>query len=507
MARHSFEFDETQNPDQLHFFESRAPICGFTGGYGNGKTAVLGLCAITVAATYRDARVLVGRATRPKLEDSTKPELMKWCPEDWIAKRPSDRHNNLLLKHSNSTIEFRHIRQEGKGKGEEQSNLLSATYDAIFVDQLDDPEFSYKDLADLIGRLRGTAPYIGNDPTMPAVGPQWFRFGANPTRNWLFREVVSPYFTYKRTGLVTRKLMIDEDTKQPIVEVFNAPSSANVKHTGKAYVSRMKAVYRGSMAKRFIDADWSAYEGLVYPDYDETVHMIEHEQMLAHINESLSSDSVGVVEGYDYGQVSPSCYLLAFFDDTGNVFILDGFYEPLEHVRSQAKLIKEVRKLYNIIPTDHIYADPDIFKGRNATATRVGDSIASLFREEGIDMQRGANAVESGIDKISSYLASDDMHMHPIKRQYGAPRLYVSNKLDFWHNEIADYYWNTNIAGERVDKPRDYNDHAMDATKYLFTRRGRVVGGLRRVVRQLDPRVRQWTEAESTTRQRLPRYQ
>jgi len=122
-------------------------------------------------------------------------------------------------------------------------------------------------------------------------------------------------------------------------------------------------------------------------------------------------------------------------------------------------------------------------------------------------MQRGANAVESGIDKISSYLATDDMHMHPIKRTYGAPRLFVSNKLDFWHNEIADYYWNTNIAGERVDKPRDYNDHAMDATKYLFTRRGRVVGGLRKLVRQLDPRVRQWTEREESTVRRLPRYQ
>jgi hypothetical protein len=432
---------------------------------------------------------------------------MKWMPNDWIARKPTDRHNNLLLKHSNSTIEFRHIRQEGKAKGEEQSNLLSATYDAIFVDQLDDPEFSYKDLADLIGRLRGTAQYIGDDPTMPDTGPQWFRFGANPTRNWLYREVVSPFFTWKRTGFSTRKLMIDEDTKLPIVEVFNAPSSANQKHTGKQYVSRMRAVYRGTMAKRFIDADWSAYEGLVYPDYDETVHMVDHEHIIAHVNEALLSDSVGVVEGYDYGQVSPSCYLLAFYDDSGNVFIVDGFYEPLETVEKQAKAIKTIRNSHGIVPTDHIYADPDIFKGKNATSTRVGESIANMFRDNGIEVQRGANAVESGIDKISSYLANDDMHMNPIKRQYGAPRLYVSSKLDFWHNEIADYYWNKNVAGERVDRPRDYNDHAMDATKYLFTRRGRVVGGLRKVLRPLDPRVRQWAEIENNTSRRLPRYQ
>lgn len=506
MTNKVFEFDENDNPDQLHFFESRKSIAGFTGGFGNGKTAVLGLCAITIAATYRDARVLVGRATRPKLEDSTKPELMKWIPEDWIAKKPSDRHNNLLLKHTNSTIEFRHIRQEGKGKGEEQSNLLSATYDAIIVDQLDDPEFSYKDLADLIGRLRGTAAYIGDDPSMPRVGPQWFRFGANPTRNWLFREVVSPYFTYKRTGLVTRKLMIDEETKLPIIEVFNAPSTANQKHTGKAYVNRMRSVYRGSMAKRFIDAEWGAYEGLIYPDYDETMHMVEHSDMVEYISQTLAADELGVVEGYDYGQVSPSCYLLAFFNSVGDVFIVDGFYEPLMTVKEQARQIKRIRNEHQIVPTTPIFADPDLFKGRNATATRVGESISSLFRDEGIEMQRGANAIESGIDKISSYLAPDDAHLHPIKRQYGSPRLFVSSKLDFWHNEIADYYWNTNVAGDRVDKPRDRNDHAMDATKYLFTRRGRVVGGLRKLPFRLDPRVRQWTEREENTRRILPRH-
>jgi hypothetical protein len=506
MPRHSFEFDERENPDQLHFFESRCPIAGFTGGYGNGKTAVLGLSAITVAATYRDARILVGRATRPKLEDSTKPELLKWIPEDWIARKPTDRHNNLILKHSNSTIEFRHIRQEGKGKGEEQSNLLSATYDAIFVDQLDDPEFSYKDLADLIGRLRGTAAYIGDDQSMPRVGPQWFRFGANPTRNWLYREVVAPYFTYKRTSLITRKLMIDEDTKLPIIEVFNAPSSANQRHTGKQYVNRMRAVYRGSMAKRFIDADWSAYEGLIYPDYDETLHMVQHEEMLDYIARALSEDELGVAEAYDYGQVSPSCYLLSFYNSTGDVFIVDGFYEPLMNVKDQARNIKKIRREHNIVPTDAIYADPDLFKGRNATSTRIGESIASLFRDEGVDMQRGANAIESGIDKVSSYLAADDMHMHPIKRQYGAPRLFVSSKLDFWHNEIADYYWNTNVAGDRVDKPRDRNDHAMDATKYLFTRRGRVVGGLRKLPIRLDARVLQWTEREDNRQRVLPRH-
>lgn len=506
MQSKTFEFDEGENPDQLHFFECKAPIAGFTGGFGNGKTAVLGLGAITIASQYRNARVLVGRASRPKLEDSTKPELMKWLPPDWVAKWPTDRHNNILLKHTNSTIEFRHIRQEGKGKGEEQSNLLSATYDAIFVDQLDDPEFTPKDFADLIGRMRGTAVYIGNDPEMPPVGPQWFRFGANPTRNWLYREVVGPYFTYQRTGVITQKLMVDIETKRPIVQVYNAKSEANQKHTGKDYVNRMKAVFRGSMAKRYVEADWGAYEGLVYPDYDDTLHMVDGNELREYVEQQLAEDMLGVVEGYDYGQVSPSCYLLAFFNDTGDVFILDGYYESMLNVQKQAKRIKEIRNKYQIVPRDHIYADPDVFRGRNASATKVGESIANLFKENGIEMQRGANAIESGIDKVASYLVADDMHMHPIKRVYGAPRLFVSSELEFWHNEIADYYWNKNVTGDNVDKPMDRNDHAMDATKYLFTKRGRVVGSVRRKANILNPIIYQWTEAQEQGSRILPRH-
>jgi hypothetical protein len=260
------------------------------------------------------------------------------------------------------------------------------------------------------------------------------------------------------------------------------------------------------MSKRFVDADWGAYEGLVYPEYDEAVHMVQHEEMQRYVENGLANDLLGVVEGYDYGQVSPSCYLLGFFNDVGDVFIADGFYESRMNIKSQAMKIKELRNKWKVIPTEHIFGDPDIFKGRNATLTKVGDSIAAMFRDLGIEMQRGANAIESGLDKVATYLNVDDMHMHPFKRGYGAPRLFVSAQVDFWHNEIVDYYWNKNVQGENVDKPRDTNDHAMDATKYLFTRRNRVVGSVRKRNVGLDPRVYQWAEARENTNTVLPRH-
>lgn len=508
MAIKVFDLDQRENPWQYDFFNSRNDINAYTGGYGNGKTAAGCIRALTVASTYENARCLVGRATRPKLEDSTKKEMLKWIPEDWVERWPSERRNDLILKKTHSAIEFRHVRLEGKGKGEEQSNLLSATYDYIFIDQFDDPEFGYKDFEDLIGRLRGTARYVGDDPTWPRVGPQMLDFTANPTRNWLFREIVSPYFTYKKTGFVTSKLLFDKENKRPILTVFNAPTRANKRNVGAKYEKRMETVFRGVMKKRFVDGDWDAYEGLIYPDYNDATHLIRSEDIREYVARGLVNGTLGIIEGYDYGQASPACYLLAFVDANHNVIVADGFYEAMKSVEWQAAKIKSIRDMWKVIPAESIYADPAIFKGRNATAKEIGKTIAELFADERISMQPGNNGIASGIEKVSTYMSIDKMHVHPITENVGSPRLYFNNELEFIQNEIADYYWNKNTVGQNVDKPIDKNDHSMDTLKYMFTHQAQVMGMMRRPIsKELNPGLFMFHEMPDTDdKGKAPRY-
>lgn len=508
MAVKVFDLDQKENPWQYDFFFSRNDINGYTGGYGNGKTAAMCVRAITVASSYEGARCLVGRATRPKLEDSTKKELIKWIPEDWVARWPTERKNDIVLKETGSTIEFRHIRQEGKGKNEEQSNLLSATYDYIGVDQFDDPEFSYKDFEDLIGRLRGTARYVGSDKSFPNIGPQFLDFTANPTRNWLFREIVSPYFTFKKTGFITSKLLYDRDAKRSIISIFNAPTSANKRNTGERYGQRMALVFRGAMQKRFIQGDWDAYQGLIYPDYNDATHLISAADIQEYIAKGLNQGSLGIIEGYDYGQASPSCYLLAFVDKDHNVIVVDGFYEAMKSVEWMAAKIKEIRDRWKIIPKEPIFADPKVFHNTNATKKEVGKSIAELFADEDVIFQRGNNAIASGIEKVSTYLVIEKHHRHPITGDVGCPRLYFNNELEFIQNEIADYYWNKNTTGQNVDKPIDRNDHSMDALKYMFTDQAKVIGILKPRVRdmRLNPALLQFHEMPDVDNEIKPRH-
>ena len=139
---------------QDKFLNSKAKVQLFGGGFANGKTAAACLKCIRIAKDYPGANILMARSTYPKLNDTLRKEFIKWCPPDWIDSFPKSANgsNTCTLKNG-TTINFRYIAQQGKlGNEATTSNLLSATYDAVIVDQMEDPEIVHKDFLDLLGR-------------------------------------------------------------------------------------------------------------------------------------------------------------------------------------------------------------------------------------------------------------------------------------------------------------------------------------------------------------------
>ena len=126
------EFKLIKDSAQAHFLNSRNQIQVMGGGFGNGKTGTICMKILDLAIKYPGSRGVFARSTKPKLEDTVKPEFFKWCPKDWIAKYPTEKHNDVILKNG-SSIHFRHVRQEGKGRGENASNLLSATIMLLWI--------------------------------------------------------------------------------------------------------------------------------------------------------------------------------------------------------------------------------------------------------------------------------------------------------------------------------------------------------------------------------------
>lgn len=509
------------------FQNSRAKIQMFAGGFGNGKTTAAVVKALKLARDYPGSNGLVARSTYPKLSSTIRKEFDAWCPKDWQESNVDSKKNLIELKNG-SVINFSHVQQTGKSGESSTSNLLSATYDWIVFDQIEDPEVTEKDFMDLLGRLRGQTPYQpvdSYDESMPSTGPRWFIIMCNPTRNWVYRKLVKPVHDLMK-GIPNPDLMVDEDGN-PLIEIFEGSTYDNAANLPDDFISTLESTYKGQMKDRFLNGGWGAYEGLIYPDYDPTVHMIDHHLMENYFNELVRFGGAinNVIEGYDHGIAKPACYLFGFTNFQGDVFILDGFYEKELSIAQIAKRIRTIRAsrgfASDIIPgtfsTDElkIWADPSIFRRVSGNSKTVGTTTAGLFRDEGIRMTRGNNDVLNGIAKVQSYLYIDPYHKHPIlvdevgRPKVGAPRLFFSKNLTFIDQEIVDYYWNKDTTGEYEDKPMDRNDHAMDTLKYIFTSRPRVAtANLRALPKFLPQKYSRWREAPDlvTSNPRKHRY-
>jgi hypothetical protein len=461
---------------QSGFYHSRAKIQVFGGAFANGKTTALAVKALKLVKDYPGCNGLLARETYPKLNDTLRRVFFKWCPPDWILKKPTIDDNTCYMKNG-SIVNFRYISQRGRGRsdGSATSNLLSATYDWIGVDQVEDPGIIHKDFLDLLGRLRGDASYLADDEdlTMPASGPRWLMLTANPSHNWFYKELIQPYLLWLKTGQKVEKLLIDSDTGLPLMELFESDTYANKANLSHDYIVGLEATYKGQMRDRFLLGKWVAFEGLVHPDYDPAVHTLSRAEAENYLAECLLRHvQIQAVEAYDFGIVSPSCYLLGFVDDRGRVIVLDGFYQSDFPYNMQPQAIRDIRARYAglLMFNNRIHADPAIFKKTVVAGMKeTGSTIAKLYQDDKIYMRPSSNNIVTGIAKVNSYLAGKKGVPHIITKEDPGPMIYFVDDLAFIGDEMSSYYWKQNTAGQRIDEPMDAHDHAMNALKYMLS--------------------------------------
>lgn len=210
---------------------------------------------------------------------------------------------------------------------------------------------------------------------------------------------------------------------------------------------------------RFADAA----AGLVYPEFDERVHVIEPFSLPKEWQDTVSIDP-GL-----HNPLSAHWYAVDYDD---NVYVVAEHYEAGRDVDYHAEAIKRISKEIGW-KTDGQGRICALIDSAAKQRTLGGvKSVVELFYERGILVNPNVEKdLFSGIARVKSYLRRDN----------GLPNLYVFRSCVHLIDEIKRYYWGNG------DAPRKTDDHSMDEMRYyLMTRPSKTPPVLEKTAVQRD---------------------
>lgn len=188
-------------------------------------------------------------------------------------------------------------------------------------------------------------------------------------------------------------------------------------------------------------------EGLVYPEFDESVHVIDPFPLPEAWQDTISIDP---------GLKNPLSAHWYAVDFDGNVYVVAEHFEAGRDIDHHAKAIDGMsRRLgWKRNGDGSLSALIDSAAGQRTLAAEK--SVSELFRERGICVNPNVNKqLFSGIACVKSYLS----------RKNQMPNLYIFKGCVNLIRELKSYFWGSG------DVPVKRDDHCLDELRYyLMTR-------------------------------------
>ena len=188
-------------------------------------------------------------------------------------------------------------------------------------------------------------------------------------------------------------------------------------------------------------------EGLVYPEFDENVHVIEPFAIPSDWQDIISIDP-GL-----HNPLSAHWYAVDFDE---NVYVVYEHYVAGKDVDFHAEAIKSICSRIGW-KTDGKGRVRALIDSAAKQRTLAGvKSVVELFYERGIlvnpDVEKD---LFSGIARVKSYL----------NQKNGLPNLYIFNTCPHLIAELKGYYWGSG------DVPKKVDDHSLDEMRYYLMSR------------------------------------
>lgn len=184
--------------------------------------------------------------------------------------------------------------------------------------------------------------------------------------------------------------------------------------------------------------------GLVYPSFDERVHVIEPFDVPFEWQDVISIDP---------GLNNPLSAHWYAADYDGNVFVIAEHYEAGKDIDYHAERIKNICKTLGWHSDGKGRIEAIIDSAANQRTLASSKSVAELFYERDILVNTNVNKdVFSGIARVKSYLNFSN----------GLPNLYIFKNCVNMIREFKGYFWGNG------DSPVKRDDHAMDELRYYL---------------------------------------
>lgn len=170
---------------------------------------------------------------------------------------------------------------------------------------------------------------------------------------------------------------------------------------------------------------FAAAQGLVYNDFSRNVHVKPHEALADSLQDRR-------VYGYDYGWDDPRVILEMALTDSGQLAIVDEYYQREKPVEHAIRWLNENDKERGVMVCDH---DPEHI---------------DKFRQAGFKAKAATKNIDEGIEAVRRRLEVNN----------GRPGLVISDRCG---NTISEFlsYKEEHVGTSKAE------DHAMDVCRYV----------------------------------------
>lgn len=199
-------------------------------------------------------------------------------------------------------------------------------------------------------------------------------------------------------------------------------------------IRRYKTLYSGAFYKRFVEGEWVAAQGTVYPMFSESIHVRKPPDRNQFSRFYISCD---------YGTVNPSSFGL--WGECGSKWyrIREYYYDSraVGEQRTDAEHYDGLEQLAGDYDIEAVIVDPS-----------AASFIQLIRRKERFTVIPAKNDVVDGIRQVSDALKQEKIYFSPECRDT--------------IREFSLYKWDEKAVR---DAPRKEHDHAMDDIRYFVT--------------------------------------